>query len=437
MAAPIELSYKPWAHQRRAHSLLKRLNCLIWHRRAGKTEFVLNELLLAAVKDTRPNPFYAYIAPKRNQGKTVAWDRLKAFARQIPGTVFNETELFSRFTNGAKIKLFGADDPDALRGLHFDGVILDEVADMKPRVWTEVIRPALSDKGRHGWAIFIGTPKGHDFLYKIYTQAVASPDEWFADLQPASRTGIISPQELAAAANTMSASQFAQEFECDFGASADDSILTYDEVLEAIGRETGENDFEDCAKILGVDVARYGSDCSVIIGRQGNWSGRPKRFNGLGTMELADQVARAIDNWDADACFIDAGGVGGGVIDRLRQLGYSMVYGVQFGARPSDAGAFRTKRVEMWARMATWIREGGALDEDFPIDELFAPKVDFRDAGGRMGLESKQDMRARGMPSPDVADALALTFALPVFPRAYQGHGGVAETLTDFDWMEG
>ena len=434
---PIELTYKPWTHQRRAHGMLKRFNCLIWHRRAGKTEFCLNELLLEAVRDSRPNPSYAYVAPKRNQGKTVAWDRLKAFCRQIPGTKFNETELYANLSTGAKIRIFGADDPDALRGIHLDGVVMDEVADMRPRVWTEVIRPSLSDKNRLGWAIFIGTPRGHDFLYKIFTQARTNEAEWFADLQRASDTGVISANELAAARATMSPAQFAQEYECDFGASADDAILTFDEVRDAVNREPPEVEAYDVsAKILGVDVARYGSDSSVIIGRQGQWSGRPKLFQQLSTMQMADQVARSIDTWDPDAVFIDAGGAGGGVIDRLCQLGYRGVMGIEFGSKPADVGAYKNKRVEMWARMATWIREGGCLDEDFPVDELFAPKVDFRDAGGRMNLESKSSMRDRGLPSPDVADALALTFACPVMPRSHEAFSsGRALTLNPLEWL--
>ncbi|MCQ2371229.1 MAG: terminase family protein [Akkermansia sp.] len=436
MATPIELSYRPWPHQRRAHGCLKRFNCIIWHRRAGKTEFALNELILNAAKDRRRMPSYAYVAPKRNQGKTVAWDRLKTFARQIPGTTFNETELFCLLRNGAKIRIFGADDPDALRGIHLDGVILDEVADMKPRVWTEIIRPALSDHDRLGWAIFIGTPRGHDFLYKIFTQARQSPDDWFADLQRASETGVIAPDELKAARETMSPAQFAQEYECDFGASSSDSILTFEEVRAAIGLEVEEECYSEAARVLGVDVARFGEDSSCIIGRQGIWSGKPKLFRQLSTMELADQVARSIDMWGADACFIDAGGAGGGVIDRLHQLGYDMVIGVSFGAKPADAGAYRNKRVEMWARMATWIREGGSLDEDFPLDEIFAPKVDYRDAAGRMELESKASMRDRGVASPDVADALALTFASPVSPRFSDRGNGRVERNDTFAWMQ-
>lgn len=435
--ARIELSYKPWSHQRRAHSLLKRKSCLIWHRRAGKTEFCLNELIIAAATSAWRDGSFAYVAPQRNQGKLIAWDRLKRFAAQIPGTVFNETELFARFTNGAKVRIFGADKPDALRGIHLDGCILDEIADMKPAVWTEIIRPAISDKDRLGWVIFIGTPKGHNFLYQIFTQARANPAEWFCDLQRASMTGVIDPKELADAKRDMPASKYAQEYECDFGASADDTIVTWEEVQAAINREAPEEGIDVSAKILGVDVARFGSDRSCIIGRQGAWSGQPKTFCQLSTMQLADQVARSIEEWDPDAVFVDAGGPGGGVIDRLNQLNYKCVIGIQFGSKAADAASYRNKRVEMWARMATWIREGGCLDEDFPSDELLVPKVDFRDAGGRMNLESKECIRSRGLASPDVADALALTFACSVAPKALtmvsSGHAMTFDPL--MEWL--
>lgn len=424
----IKLDFKPRPYQADAHKNLKRFNVLVWHRRCGKTVFCLVELLYAALKCSYRDGFFAYIAPQRNQAKTVVWDRLKYYASAIPGVKYNETELCVSLPNGSKIRLFGADNPDALRGIHLDGAIMDEVADMRPRVWYEVIRPAISDVGREGWVIFIGTPKGHNFFYKLFVEARSQPDAWFSNLLRSSETGAISPSELAQARADMPAAQFAQEFECDFGASVDDSIVSFEDVLEAKGRVPHEDSYSMSAKVLGVDVARYGNDHSVIIGRQGVWSGRPKIFTKLSVMEFADQVARSISAWEPDAVFIDTGGVGGGLFDRLQQLGYNAV-GVEFGSRASDPGVYRNKRVEMWARMATWLREGGCLDEDFPEDELFAPRVDFKDAGGKMGLESKHVMRERGLPSPDVADALALTFAAPVMPRnlarANNGRSGI------------
>ena len=115
--------------------------------------------------------------------------------------------------NGAKIRLYGGDNPDALRGTFLDGIVLDEYADMRPRIWGEIIRPLLSD--RLGWAVFIGTPKGHNAFWDIYNNATKS-DDWYAKTLRASQTGLISAEELRDAATVMTQDQYLQEFECDF-----------------------------------------------------------------------------------------------------------------------------------------------------------------------------------------------------------------------------
>jgi len=107
-----------------------------------------------------------YLAPYYRQAKQVAWDYLCYYARDIPGTKVNQSELRVDLLNGSRIRLAGAgDDPDALRGIYLDGVVLDEYADMSPRVWSEIVRPALVD--RKGWAIFIGTPKGRNHFWRL------------------------------------------------------------------------------------------------------------------------------------------------------------------------------------------------------------------------------------------------------------------------------
>ena len=139
---------------------------IVAHRRLGKTVCVINHAIMKALMDTSGSGRYGYIAPYRSQAKSIAWDYVKHFTAPVPGRNVNETELTVDFPNGARIRLFGADNPDAMRGLYFDGVILDEVADMKPEVWGEIIRPALSD--RNGWACFIGTPKGQNLFHELY-----------------------------------------------------------------------------------------------------------------------------------------------------------------------------------------------------------------------------------------------------------------------------
>jgi len=182
-------------------------------------------LLRRATTCDRLEPRFAYVAPFYAQAKDVAWSYLKRFALCIPGADPNESELRVDFAhNGSRIRLYGADNYDRMRGVYFDGIVLDEYGDMDPNAWSEVIRPALSD--RQGWATFIGTPKGRNGFYDIYAGngetgwpgAINSPD-WFDLMLKASETGIIPAEELADARQTMTPEQYAQEYECSFDAA--------------------------------------------------------------------------------------------------------------------------------------------------------------------------------------------------------------------------
>ena len=148
MSNVITLPYSPRKTQQEIHELIDshRFSVIVAHRRLGKTVCTINEIIKAALCDGSGDGRYGYVAPYRSQAKSIAWDYVKYFTAPVPGRVVNEGELSVDFPNGARIRLFGADNPDAMRGLYFDGVILDEVADMKPEVWGAIIRPALSDR---------------------------------------------------------------------------------------------------------------------------------------------------------------------------------------------------------------------------------------------------------------------------------------------------
>jgi phage terminase large subunit len=150
------------------------------------------------------------------QAKDVAWNYLKHYTAPIPGCSKNESELKVVLPNGASIRLYGADNADRLRGLYFDGVVIDEPADIKPSVFPEIIRPALAD--RQGWATFIGTPKGHNGFYDTWTQAQGHND-WFSLLLKASESGLLKEHELTDLKATLSADQYQQELECSFEAA--------------------------------------------------------------------------------------------------------------------------------------------------------------------------------------------------------------------------
>jgi hypothetical protein len=210
----IRINIVPRPQFREFIATAKRWCCLIVHRRGGKTFSSLQKLLVRAMTHKRPGPpcRYAYIAPTREQAKDIAWAYLKRFVWQIPGIDINESELKITFADGVTIRLYSGENYERMRGLYFDGVVIDEPEDMDPMAWPEVIRPCLSDY--QGWAIWIGTIKGRKGQWKRYTDALKDPS-WFALLLRASESGIIPASELEDIKRTTPPDIYEQEFECN------------------------------------------------------------------------------------------------------------------------------------------------------------------------------------------------------------------------------
>lgn len=217
-AVAIDSHYAPRRQFMGLHTRQTRWAIAVAHRRAGKTVGCINELVKAASCCDRPSPRFAYIAPQLNQAKDIAWAYLLEYTECFgEGRKVNASELWVELPNNdARIRIYGADNPDRLRGIYLDGAVLDEFGDMDPTVWTQVIRPALSD--RKGWAIFIGTPKGKNTFHKLWTQA-EDDDDWFRLSLKASETGLLDAKELADARRMMSEDEYAQEYECSFDAA--------------------------------------------------------------------------------------------------------------------------------------------------------------------------------------------------------------------------
>jgi hypothetical protein len=403
------LPYAPRPAFQPFHARSERFAVLVCHRRAGKTVATINDLIRRAIECERPAPRYAYIAPLFRQAKDIAWDYLKRYTDPIPGRLVNESELRVDLPGERRIRLYGADNPDSLRGLYLDGVVIDEPAQMKPALWQEVLRPALAD--RNGFAVFIGTPKGRNWFYELFRRA-GKDENWYKLVLPASRSGLLKPDEVAALTADMAPPLIAQEMECSFEAPDSLQFIDPDLVAQARDRPPGRGG----ARIMGVDVARFGDDRTVILNRT-DTIGEIRVLRGIDTMQTAALVAEEAARFRPQATFVDGAGVGGGVVDRLRLLGHA-VFEVQAGARASTPDRFANKRAEMWGLMREWLRERGSFGEEGQhrtelCDDLLAPQYRF-DAGGRLLIERKEDMKARGLPSPDLADALALTFAEPV-----------------------
>ncbi len=199
------------------HMRKQRWGVTVAHRRAGKTVACINDLLDDTLRCAKPDPRFAYIAPLYTQAKDVAWSYVKRYGLTIPGAEAHESELRLDLPGGRRLRLYGADNYDRLRGGYLDGVIMDEYADMDPRAWSEVIRPMLAD--RKGWALFIGTPKGKNAFWEIWNRAGSEPDAWYRSMLKASETGILPKEELDDARRMMTEEQYAQEFECSFDAA--------------------------------------------------------------------------------------------------------------------------------------------------------------------------------------------------------------------------
>ena len=230
----VVIPYAPRAPQLQIHDAVdnSRFTVVVAHRRFGKTVAAINEAIRAAINCPLERPRIGYIAPTYSQAKRVAWDYLTHYTRPL-GATANIAELRVDFWD-RRIQLYGSDNPDSLRGQYFDLVILDEIADQNPKIWNEIIRPALAD--RKGKAIFIGTPKGQNHFKELRDRAETEPDWSLLEFR-ASDTGIVAKEELDAAKREMGDDKYAQEFECSFHASIEGAY--YGKIindLEAEGR---------------------------------------------------------------------------------------------------------------------------------------------------------------------------------------------------------
>jgi len=218
----VVIPYTPRDAFKAYHDSDRRFRITVAHRRAGKTVARINQLVRAALSETRTGARFGYGAPTFVAAKDIAWGYLKHFsapAVQATGGRFNESELSVTFGhNESMVRLYGLENYDRLRGLAFAGFALDEAQDVVPVALTQVILPALTD-----WKGFLdvsGTPKGRaGLLYRLYQEAQTKRDEWFCQTLKASETGIIPPDELGLMRRTMPDNEYQQEFECSFDAA--------------------------------------------------------------------------------------------------------------------------------------------------------------------------------------------------------------------------
>lgn len=417
----------------------------------GKSALVAWIILwaISTFEDTRG----VVTANTENQLKTKTWVEVAKWYR-----LFLARELF-KLTATA---LFSADpehertwridmvpwserNTEAFAGLHNQGkrilVVFDEASAIPDVIW-EVTEGALTDRNTQIIWICFGNPTrnkgrfrecftGGKFAHRWKSAAIDSRTVRFTDKEQIAR------------------------WEQDYGADSDffrirvrgvfprvdsESFIPYDLARAAVGRDVGP---QAANVLLGVDVGRFGDDPSVIYPRCGrDASSRPVEvYYGLDTMSFVQKIVHAFHHYRAAYIFVDEGGVGGGVVDRLRQLRIPVI-GVDFGSNPDgtnlESGVrYANKRAEIWGGLRDWL-SGGSIIERIPgsdltlVDELIGPNygLNGREA---IQLESKKDMRRRGVPSPNVADALACSFALPDFDFEFHPLSSGAQVQPDFN----
>lgn len=418
----IDLGFKPRGWQQKCIDAQEKYTVLAVHRRAGKTVLASQILFSYALKKVG---MYSYIMPELKQGRFVAWPVFKSVLQKIQGIEVGgkkidlarayESDNTIRFSNGSEIRLLGADNPDSIRGAKLAGTVMDEVAQMPREVWTEVVMPALLDS--NGWALFIGTPKGVNLFSELFYRGLSGQHPgWKSLVFTVFETDALTKEQIDEYRASCTEEEFKREMLCDFNAGTEDQLISLNDVLAAMERyqdmgyttQLQQSSNEAC--ILGVDVSRYGNDRSVIFMRCGMRAELVTEFRGKDTSALADAVRKAYEHYRPAAIYVDGTGVGGGVVDQLRARNIPC-FDVNFSSSSSEA-MYNNKRTEIWCRMAEWIKNRGCLSpllESLKTD-LPAPLYS-RSENGVFSLESKKEIRKRLGLSPDLGDALALTFS--------------------------
>jgi phage terminase large subunit len=224
MSDAITIGYRPRSHFRPFHASQKRWRYVVAHRRAGKSVAFINDLIRAALQNTRdvPVPRYAYVGPTFAQAKDLVWNYIKQYTKDLPGVSYSESELTCKLPNRALITLYGGGQAyNRIRGLYLDGAVLDEYPLINPEALNSVIRPALADY--QGFGIVAGTPAGRDHFFDQKVQAERNPDLWDVFNIPVTDTNALDPDELSEMQRTMTPHQYQREMLCSFEAPVENS----------------------------------------------------------------------------------------------------------------------------------------------------------------------------------------------------------------------
>jgi hypothetical protein len=309
-------------------------------------------------------------------------------------------------------RLWSEENPDAYAGVHnFDGVMLifDEASGIPDSIWS-VSDGFFTENTPHRFHLAFSNPRRNTgYFYETFHSKRAFWQTRVIDARDVEGTDKNLYQRIIDEYGPDSY-QASVEVYGNFPSEGDDQFIGSNLVDDAMKRTPAKD--ATAPIVIGVDPARFGADATVIAVRQGRDILELRRHRGADTMEVAGHVIDAIEQYKPALVCIDEGGLGAGVVDRLKEQRYK-IRGVNFGNKAKNQTMWGNKRAEMWGAMRDWLKTGHIPSDRFLKTDLISPRTK-PDSKGTLFLESKKDMKARGLASPDAADAIAVTFAFPV-----------------------
>lgn len=337
-------------------------------------------------------------------------------AKWLTELVERDLKMGTRYW-GVEGRLWSAENPDAYAGVHnFDGVMLifDEASGIDDTIWSVAAGFFTENTPHRFWLAFSNPRRNAGYFYECFH---SKRDFWNTKIVDARSVESTDKQVYQQIIDEYGpdSTQAHVEVYGQFPNASDDQFIGASVVDEAMRRPLHKD--PSAPVVIGVDPARFGSDSTVIAVRQGRDVTAIKRFKGDDTMTVVGHVIEAIETYKPALVVIDEGGLGAGIVDRLKEQRYK-IKGVNFGNKSKNPLMWGNKRAEMWGEMREWLKTASVPQDRFLKNDLTGPMMK-PDSKGTIYLESKKDMKARGLASPDAADAIAVTFAFPVAHREY------------------
>ena len=341
-------------------------------------------------------------------------------AKWLTEIVEKDLKMGTRYW-GAEGRLWSAENPDAYAGVHnFQGVMLvfDEASGIEDSIWSVAAGFFTENTPNRFWMAFSNPRRNSGYFYECFN---GKRDFWrnkIVDARSVEGTDKAVYQQIIDEYGADSNQAYVEVYG-QFPSASDDQFIGSYLVDEAMGRDKWKD--QSAPIVIGVDPARFGADSTVIAVRQGRDIIAIKKYRGDDTMEVVGRVIEAIEEYKPALVVVDEGGLGAGVVDRLKEQRYK-IRGVNFGSKSKNPLMWGNKRAEMWGELRTWLKTASLPKDRYLKSDLIGPMMK-PDSKGTIFLESKKDMKARGLASPDAADAIAVTFAFPVAHREYVDRG--------------